>query len=158
MADKSGEANPNCKMTESQAREVKRLISGGLGAGEVARAVGVSRNQVNGMIYNGTWSHVPWPEDEGETVEVLEAECPVRGCTNRSMRDMDFEGRAGLMCETHSPVRIAARNKSIRQERDKGVPYEVLAATWGLSRSRIVQIYNGDKSRNYKYGPRKRSK
>jgi hypothetical protein len=51
-----GEASPSAKLTEAQAREIKRLLSAGLGVMETARAVGQPFKRVMNIREGRAWA------------------------------------------------------------------------------------------------------
>lgn len=53
-----GEEHSNAVLTEELVREIRRLHSKGNGYGRIARAVGISRAQVQRVVKRVAWAHV----------------------------------------------------------------------------------------------------
>lgn len=56
-----GSAQPNARITESQAAIVKQMLSSGQGVRDIVDETGISKSTVCKIRRGESWRHVPWP-------------------------------------------------------------------------------------------------
>lgn len=140
MPKHQGSENPNAKINESQAGQIKQDIVDGHPVRVIAIRHHVPESTVYNIIAGRAWTHVGWPDEHTPVSRV----CPVPKCGRDTIP-------GDTVCGDHTKETLAARNEAIVEMRKTRSLFET-AKWFGLTPSRVSQICNGDKPRRRNLG------